>query len=88
MKDLKITIIQSDLVWENPFQNLANFGLKIAVITENPDIIVLPEMFNTAFSINPAKCAETMDDRAPYRRNEASRREHMDYRRGRRNRFR
>ncbi|MFZ4413804.1 MAG: amidohydrolase [Bacteroidales bacterium] len=61
MKDLKITIIQSDLVWENPTQNLANFGLKIAGITENPDIIVLPEMFNTAFSINPAKCAETMD---------------------------
>jgi len=60
MKDLKITILQSDLVWENPVQNLANFSLKISEIKENPDIIVLPEMFNTAFSINPDKCAETM----------------------------
>ncbi|MFZ4401495.1 MAG: amidohydrolase [Bacteroidales bacterium] len=61
MKNLKISILQSDLVWESPEQNLANFNLKIAAIKENPDIIVLPEMFNTAFSINPAKCAETME---------------------------
>ena len=61
MNNLKITIIQSDLIWENPTQNLEIFDVKLSGITENPDIIVLPEMFNTAFSINPDKCAETMD---------------------------
>ncbi len=61
MNDLKITMIQSDLVWENSSQNLANFDVKLAGIIENPDIIILPEMFNTAFSINPAHCAETME---------------------------
>ncbi len=60
MNDLKITFIQSDLIWENPEQNIANFDTKIAKITENPDIIILPEMFNTAFSINP-DFAETMN---------------------------
>ncbi len=60
MNDLNITIIQSDLMWENPTQNLANFDIKLADINENPDVIILPEMFNTAFSINPVKCAETM----------------------------
>lgn len=61
MNDLKICFIQSDLAWENAEQNLANFDLKLASVNDNPDIIILPEMFNTAFSINPAKCAETMD---------------------------
>ncbi len=61
MNDLKITIIQSDLHWENPLANLNNFDTKIDNVSEKADIIVLPEMFNTAFSINPAKCAETMD---------------------------
>lgn len=61
MNDLKISIVQSDLVWENPVQNLAAFDKRIENINDNPDIIILPEMFNTAFSINPAKCAEAMD---------------------------
>lgn len=61
MNDLKITIIQSDLVWENPGQNLANFDKKIDALTVQPDIIVLPETFNTGFSINPEKCAESME---------------------------
>ena len=60
MNDLKVIIIQSDLAWENPTANLNNFDAKINSISEKTDIIVLPEMFNTAFSINPAKCAETM----------------------------
>ncbi|MCX6232134.1 MAG: amidohydrolase [Bacteroidetes bacterium] len=61
MNDLKITIVQSDLVWENPTQNLSNFDKKIDAITDQPDIIVLPETFNTAFSINPEKCSEIME---------------------------
>jgi omega-amidase len=61
MEDLKISLIQSDLAWENPLQNIADFDKKIAGISENTDIIILPETFNTGFSIKPEKCAETME---------------------------
>jgi len=59
--DLKVTIIQSDLHWENIDQNLNMFSEKIDAISESTDIIVLPEMFNTGFSMNSEKLAETMD---------------------------
>ncbi|KAA3610221.1 MAG: amidohydrolase [Calditrichaeota bacterium] len=59
MQDLKVTIIQSDLVWENPEQNLASFSEKIDAIKEETDLIVLPEMFTTAFTMNAKDLAET-----------------------------
>ncbi len=51
LKNLNITIIQSDLYWENPEANLASFEEKIATISNSTDLIVLPEMFNTGFSM-------------------------------------
>jgi len=59
--DLKITIIQANLQWENIDENLNLFAQKIKSINESTDIIVLPEMFNTGFSMNSAELAETMD---------------------------
>ncbi len=59
--NLKIALIQSDLVWENPKENLNNFSDKINSITEDLDVIVLPEMFTTGFTMNASKVAETMD---------------------------
>ena len=64
MQDLKINIVQSDLVWEDIGQNLKNFDQKIAQISESTDIIVLPEMFSTGFTMNVNKCAETEDGSA------------------------
>ena len=61
MNDLKITIIQSDLHWENKAANLAMFAQKIASVSELSDIIVLPEMFTTGFSMKPQAFAETMN---------------------------
>lgn len=61
MRDLKVTIIQLDLVWENPEENLINLNQKIEQISEKQELVVLPEMFNTGFSINPEKCAENID---------------------------
>jgi len=61
MQQFKISFIQSDLNWESPDLNLKQFGEKIDNINSHPDLIVLPEMFNTAFSINPEKCAETIE---------------------------
>ncbi|MGC1204489.1 MAG: amidohydrolase [Flavobacteriaceae bacterium] len=58
---LKIALIQSDLVWENPEQNRINFSQKINNISEAVDMIVLPEMFTTGFTMNASKVAEAMD---------------------------
>ncbi len=58
MQDLIVTLIQSDLVWENKPANLSNFEAKIKAIDHNTDLIVLPEMFNTGFSMAPEKWAE------------------------------
>lgn len=59
--NLKITIIQSELHWENTAKNLAMFTDKIASITETTDVIVLPEMFTTGFTMNAKPLAETMN---------------------------
>jgi len=57
----KIAIIQSDLVWEQPNQNRQNFENKIKQIKESVDIIVLPEMFSSGFTMNPEHVSETME---------------------------
>lgn len=61
MQDLTITLIQSDIFWEERQKNLDHFGHLIDRIGEPTDLILLPETFNTGFSINPAVCAESMD---------------------------
>ena len=62
MKDeLKIIGIQADLIWENPEQNIAFFEEKINTIVDSVDLIVLPEMFTTGFTMNPEKVTEKMD---------------------------
>jgi predicted amidohydrolase len=60
MNLLHITTIQSDLHWENKKANLEMFSEKIAR-SGKTEIIVLPEMFNTGFSMEPEKFAERMD---------------------------
>jgi predicted amidohydrolase len=61
MSTLSVTLIQSDLHWENKAANLDMFEKKINSITEKTEIVVLPEMFSTGFSMQPAKLAETLD---------------------------
>ncbi len=58
MNNLGITLIQSHLHWENPVANRANFSEKISSISEKTDLVVLPEMFTTGFSMNAADLAE------------------------------
>ena len=53
-------MIQSELVWENPKQNRLQFSQQIDAIKEPIDLIILPEMFTTGFTMNPEKIAETM----------------------------
>lgn len=58
--ELKVALIQSNLVWENPEQNRINFTNKISAILESIDLIVLPEMFTSGFTMHPNLVAETM----------------------------
>jgi omega-amidase len=60
---LNITLIQSDLFWENVNSNLSNFGKLISNIN-GTDIILLPEMFNTSFSPKSSHLAESMDGKS------------------------
>lgn len=58
--ELKIVLIQADLVWHNVKENRSQFSKKINAIKENVDLIVLPEMFTTGFSMEPLEVAESM----------------------------
>ena len=58
---LTLTLIQSKLHWENKAANLRMFEEKIFSIKEKTEIVVLPEMFSTGFSMQAEKLAEGMD---------------------------
>ena len=58
--NLKISLIQSNLFWEDVDKNLSHFEGLISEIS-NTDIILLPETFNTSFSIKATHLAEKMD---------------------------
>ncbi|BED90647.1 hydrolase [Pseudoalteromonas sp. MM1] len=57
MSTLTLTLVQSALHWLDKDANLAMFDKKLAEITANPDLILLPETFATGFAIN-LDCAE------------------------------
>lgn len=59
-KTLKTALIQTHLVWEDPETNRNNFANKIKSISKSVDLIILPEMFTTGFTMNPSKVAENM----------------------------
>jgi predicted amidohydrolase len=56
---MNITTIQTDIIWENKELNLKNYQDKIDSIES--DLIILPEMFTTGFTMNPKPHSETMD---------------------------
>ncbi len=61
MLPLTITLIQTKLHWEDKPANLTMLEEKILGIKEKTEVVVLPEMFSTGFSMKPAALAETMD---------------------------
>jgi predicted amidohydrolase len=61
MSDLNITLVQTDLTWENPEANCSHLGKMISGIDSSTDLIILPEMFTTGFTMETDKFAETMD---------------------------
>ena len=60
-EELHITLIQTNLIWENPEANRQQFEEKIKNLETTVDLVILPEMFTTGFTMHAAKLAETMN---------------------------
>lgn len=57
---LRVTLLQSHLFWEDKVANLAHFDQKLQLIKQAIDLVILPEMFSTGFSMQAKKLAEPM----------------------------
>ena len=56
--ELKITIVQANIHWENKKENMEMFSHMIRNMAQHTDLVILPEMFSTGFSMQPALLAE------------------------------
>jgi omega-amidase len=61
MQDINVALVQADLAWEDKRANLDKFDKLLGTVPSGTDLVVLPEMFNTAFSMEPEKLAEAPD---------------------------
>lgn len=61
MSSLTISLLQADLSWENKQSNLEKFSSGINELSSNTELVLLPEMFSTGFSMNAPALAETME---------------------------
>jgi omega-amidase len=61
MSDLRVTVCQQPLVWEDKAANLKFWEEKLRPLKGRTDLIVLPEMFTTGFTMNVRQLAEPMD---------------------------
>jgi predicted amidohydrolase len=55
---MKIALLQTDIIWEDKAANLEKLERLIETVPKNTDIVVLPEMFNTGFSMDPERLSE------------------------------
>ena len=62
MQDLRVTLVQADQIWEDKSANFANYEKLLEDV--ETDLIVLPEMFHTGFTMNTAAHAEPAQDSA------------------------
>lgn len=58
---MKISVIQPDTIWEDKSRNFQNLTELITPLYDNTDLVILPEMFNTGFSMRPAELSESPD---------------------------
>ena len=61
MQPLQLSLLQTDLIWENPEANRQQIETQLQALPAGTHLIVLPEMFSTGFSMNPTQLAESMD---------------------------
>lgn len=57
---MKVSILQSDIVWEDKQANLQKLQMNLEQLKEDTDLVVLPEMFSTGFTMNSHLLAEPM----------------------------
>ncbi|MEM6397038.1 MAG: amidohydrolase [Bacteroidota bacterium] len=60
-EELKVTLVQSDIIWQKAEENLKRYTEQIAQLKRQTDLIILPEMFTTGFSMSAPELAESMD---------------------------
>jgi len=58
---LRVTMVQADLAWQDPDENRRRMAHHFGGLSGHTDLIVLPEMFSTGYSMNAAQCSEPMD---------------------------
>lgn len=59
MQDLKVTLVQAKQFWENKPENLKHYEVLLKTV-EDTDLILLPEMFHTSFTMNAAQNSEDL----------------------------
>lgn len=60
MQDLNVTLVQTDPLWQDPVANHAHFDAILQNLARPTDLVVLPEMFTTGFSMSPGPVAQSM----------------------------
>ena len=58
---MKVTLIQTALVWHDPIANCEHFDGWLERIDPDTDLVLLPEMFSTGFTMSSSVVAESMD---------------------------
>ncbi|HTE40796.1 MAG TPA: amidohydrolase [Steroidobacteraceae bacterium] len=58
MSHLRVTLVQTDLAWQDPAANRHALAEKLRPLAGSTDLIVLPEMFSTGFTMQPETQAE------------------------------
>ena len=58
---MRLSIIQTDLVWESPQKNLLSLEKKMKELAGKTDLVVLPETFSTGFTMQTEQFSEAMD---------------------------
>ncbi len=61
MQNLNVCLVQAELVWENSTENCRELGNQLVQVSPKTDLVVLPEMFSTGFSMNVKTIAEPVD---------------------------
>lgn len=59
--DLRISMIQAHIIWEDRKENLSYYGELIRRVKGKTDLVVLPETFTTGFSMEPSRLADSCD---------------------------
>ncbi|SIS66471.1 amidohydrolase [Neptunomonas antarctica] len=61
IENLRVTLIQTELVWQSPEENRQMLAEKMQSLAGQADLIILPEMFTTCFMMSPERHSEPME---------------------------